>query len=66
MEALSLLLEYLYAPMSIALYILHIKYIRLETKLHDYVEFKKDVYDKINRYLTEVHYLLKIREEEKK
>jgi len=65
MEAINLYLQYLYAPIAIALYYLHIKLVRLDAKLHDYKDFKSDIYALLTELRKDVHYLVKVREDEK-
>ena len=65
MEAISILLQYVYVPLALALYALHIRVIKINTRLEDYLELKKDIYMTLKTLEKDVHYLIKIREEEK-
>jgi len=63
MDALTLVLEYVYVPLSLGLYTLHIKYVKLSTEVKDYLDFKKDIYATLNQISKDVHHLLEIRKE---
>lgn len=64
MEAINIYLQYLYAPIAIALYFLHIKIVTIDAKLTGYVDLKRDIYNSLSELKKDVHYLVKIREEE--
>ena len=63
METVTIYLQYLYAPLAVALYALHIKVVKIDTKVSDYISLKKDIYAFLNDLKKDVHYLIKIREE---
>lgn len=59
MEFLNFLLNYIYAPLALGVYYIHVKVIKMETKLTDYSDIKHDI-DLIKQ---DLHHLIKIREE---
>jgi len=64
-DAINTLLQYIYFPLALALYALHIKYVKLDTKVSDYLEFKQTIYTTLDKIRIDVHHLIKIREEER-
>lgn len=59
MQFLNLLMEYIYVPLVLGFYYVHLKVIKMETKLTDYSDIKRDI-DLIKQ---DLHHLIKIREE---
>ena len=55
MELINLFIQYIYVPLFLLMYYLHTRYIKIDEKLSDYVDIKKDI-----SYIKEnLHYLLK-------
>ncbi len=63
MDSLTLLLEYAYMPLGAAMYYLHIKHIRLDTKVQDYLDFKNEIYTTLNDIKRDVHYLIETKKD---
>jgi len=66
MDNLSLLIEYIYLPLALALYALHIKYVKLDTKVQDYIDFKKDIYTTLTQIKLDLHHLVETKKDIKK
>lgn len=64
METLQIYIQYLFFPLALALYALHIKIIKIQTRLEDYLSLKSDIYTSLKTLEKDVHHLIKIREEE--
>jgi len=45
MELILVLLEYVYIPMAVALYFLHIKVVKIEANTHDNAQMRLDIQD---------------------
>ena len=65
MDIINTLLEYVYVPLGMSIYSLHMRVTRIDTRLEDYMDLKKDIYMTLKTLEKDVHHLIKIREEEK-
>jgi len=63
MEIFNLLVEYLYAPTVVSLYVLHVKLVRLQTRFDDSQDMQdiEGLYRSLRQLEKDVHFLIKVR-----
>jgi len=64
MEFIQFLMQYYYVPMSLALYFMHIKLVKIDSLISHYNEDREITRKDIAEIKRDLHYLVKIREEE--